>query len=458
MPDVKFARVSGFESFSVMDISYKGLWKITLPIFSFLLIENIIAFMDTAFLGRVSERQLAAASIGGLYYVSVFIIGFGFSVGAQILISQRNGAGHFDKIGEIFATSLYGLIFLAALGFFSTHFFDAQIFSKMVSSPDILHDVCRFMKWRQWGFFAIFCVIAFRSFYVGIADTKVLAYSSWLMGIVNAALNYALVFGKFGFPRMEIEGSALASTISEFSGLALFAAYTFLKSDIKKYALKFGKVNPALCRQILGLSAWTMAQQFVYVAMWLFLFSFIEKFGQHELAQSNIFKSILMFVYMPMYAFGATMNTVAGNLFGEGRVAEIPKACLRAIKLEYALVVPALLLLVAIPFEVMSLYTDNPAILAGARIPFYCALFTVPFSIPAITTSNVILGLGRTEAAFFIEFSVLFLYIGGLFFTVHHMHSFGATWTLDGWYWIIVITLNLLYLKTAMPSRWAGCQ
>ena len=64
-----------------MNCSYSNLWKITLPIFSFLLIENIIAFTDTAFLGRVGEAPLAAAAIASLYYVTIFIVGFGFSVG-----------------------------------------------------------------------------------------------------------------------------------------------------------------------------------------------------------------------------------------------------------------------------------------------------------------------------------------------------------------------------------------
>ena len=437
-----------------MNCSYSNLWKITLPIFSFLLIENIIAFTDTAFLGRVGEAPLAAAAIASLYYVTIFIVGFGFSVGSQIFISHLNGEKNFEKIGAIFNNSIYCLFAMALLGFCFTEFFGQWVFSKMVNSPDVINEVMRYMKWRQFGFFAIFSIIAFRSFYVGIARTKPLAYTSWLMGVVNLVLDYVLVFGKFGFPKMEIEGAAIASTISEFSAVVFFFFYTAKRSRVQKFNLRFSKIDFTQIKKIFGLSGWTMAQQFVYVAMWLLLFSFIESFGERPLAQSNIIKSVLMFVYMPMYAFGATMNTVAGNLLGEGRKSEIMPACVRIMKLQFALVVPALVLLCAFPIEILSVYTDNKEILQGIKMPLFCALFTVPWAIPSITLCNLILGFERTKAIFIMECSVLVLYFGGLFFTVYYLSSFPATWTLDGWYWIILICTNYIYIrKFLLPSK-----
>ena len=64
-------------------------------------------------MGRVNESQLAAAAIAGLFYVSVFIVGFGFSVGAQIMISHANGAREYSKIGGIWTTALAALVVMA---------------------------------------------------------------------------------------------------------------------------------------------------------------------------------------------------------------------------------------------------------------------------------------------------------------------------------------------------------
>ena len=69
----------------------KEIWNVSYPIFLGLLAQNIINVTDTAFLGRVGEVELGASAMGGLFYICVFTIAFGFSVGSQILIARRNG-------------------------------------------------------------------------------------------------------------------------------------------------------------------------------------------------------------------------------------------------------------------------------------------------------------------------------------------------------------------------------
>ena len=82
--------------------SGKDIMRIAYPILISLLMEQMIGMTDTAFLGRVGEVELGAAAIAGIYYLAVFMMGFGFGVGAQILIARRNGEKHYDEIGEIF--------------------------------------------------------------------------------------------------------------------------------------------------------------------------------------------------------------------------------------------------------------------------------------------------------------------------------------------------------------------
>ena len=76
----------------------RRIWQVTYPIFLGLLAQNIINVTDTAFLGRVGEVALGASGMGGLYYICVFTIAFGFSTGAQILIARRNGERNYRHI------------------------------------------------------------------------------------------------------------------------------------------------------------------------------------------------------------------------------------------------------------------------------------------------------------------------------------------------------------------------
>ena len=95
-----------------MKPTYKQIWLITYPILISLLMENLIGLTDTAFLGRVGEVELGASALAGVYYMAIFMIGFGFSIGAQILIARRNGEKAYADIGPLLQQ---GILFLLLL-------------------------------------------------------------------------------------------------------------------------------------------------------------------------------------------------------------------------------------------------------------------------------------------------------------------------------------------------------
>ena len=77
--------------------SYRNIWRVAYPILISLVMEQMIGLTDTAFLGRVGEIELGASAIAIIYYMVIFMVGFGFSLGAQIIIGRRNGEGSFRE-------------------------------------------------------------------------------------------------------------------------------------------------------------------------------------------------------------------------------------------------------------------------------------------------------------------------------------------------------------------------
>ena len=87
--------------------SNKDIWKIAYPCLISLVMEQLIGMTDTAFLGRVGEVELGASAIAGVYYLAIFMVGFGFSIGAQIIIARRNGERNYKDIGNVFYHGKY---------------------------------------------------------------------------------------------------------------------------------------------------------------------------------------------------------------------------------------------------------------------------------------------------------------------------------------------------------------
>ena len=82
-----------------MQFTNKQIWQITYPVLISLLMEHMIGLTDTAYLGRVGEVELGASALAGVYYLVIYMLGFGFSVGAQVLMARRNGSHDYTRIG-----------------------------------------------------------------------------------------------------------------------------------------------------------------------------------------------------------------------------------------------------------------------------------------------------------------------------------------------------------------------
>ena len=83
----------------------KQIFSIALPILISTLMEQLVGMTDAAFLGRVGEVELGASALGGILYISLFMLAVGFATGGQILMSRRNGEGNLQAIGNILPAS-----------------------------------------------------------------------------------------------------------------------------------------------------------------------------------------------------------------------------------------------------------------------------------------------------------------------------------------------------------------
>ena len=224
--------------------SNRHIWQITYPILISLLMENMIGLTDTAFLGRVGEVELGASALAGVYYMAIFMLGFGFSIGVQILIARRNGEGRLREIGPIFQQGLLFLLFFAAVMFFVSKSFTPLLLRRLIDSDAVYTAAISYLDWRIYGFFFSFAAVLFRAFYVGTTNTRILTANSVVMVLTNVVLNYILIVGKLGCPALGIAGAAIASSAAELVSLLFFAIYTRLKGNPRRYRLfRFRGVN-----------------------------------------------------------------------------------------------------------------------------------------------------------------------------------------------------------------------
>ncbi len=403
---------------------------------------------DTAFLGRVSEVALGASAIGGVYYFAIYVVGFGFSQGAQILIGRRNGESEFSKIGPIFNNGLFFITLLSLLFFGASYFGNAYIMKYLVSSQEVYNASIEYLDWRIYGFLFAFINVMFRALFVGITKTSILTVSAVITAVTNIVFDYILIFGHYGFPEMGIAGAAIASVIAEIVTMIYLIIHTFHKSDINKYKLfKFQRIDFKSVRQILHISVFIMFQYFISISTWFMFFIFIERMGERPLAVTNVGRSLYILLMIPGSALATTVNTLVSNLIGAGRKEEVVPFINRIIGIALLLVVPVMAFTFFFPTLFAQIYTDDPGLIA-ACIPvmkvvsvamIFCAVGNIVF--------NAVSGTGNTRTAFAIEFVTLFFYLSYVYYTaIISPSSVAVVWMSEFVYWILIGGFGYFYL------------
>ena len=432
-------------------VSNKTIWAIAYPIIFGNLAQTLITLTDTAFLGRVSAIALGASMMAGIYYYVYSTLAWGFAIGIQIIVARRLGEGRLERIGVIFEHGLFFVLLLSSGLFLLQHFYTSEILGKIIKSPNIYAAAMEYMDYRHYGIVFVCFNFLFRALYIGLSNTKVISFSTALMAVVNIFLDYALVFGKMGFPEMGVGGAALASVCAEISALLFFIVYTIIKLPLKTYMLfYFHKLEGWLMKSILKLAFPTMIQKLLSFGTWFIFFALVEHMGEGPIAVSGIVRSVYMLVMIPVFAFGATANTLTSRLIGEGKQNEVMPTVFKTIGQGLIAILPVLLCCLLIPHLVLSIYT-NDLTLANASVSslyIICvAAIAMSFGMPLF---EAVSGTGNTTQALILESFVLIAYT----FSVWFFASYIATkvewvWTSEFTYGALIGLASFLYLKLA---------
>lgn len=431
------------------NVSTKNIWSVTYPILISLLMEQMINITDTMFLGHYGEVELGASAIAGVYYLALFVVAFGFGIGAQIIMGRRNGEGRYRQIGPIMVQGAFFMVLMAAVMFTVSHIWTPGILRSIIESDAIYHAALEYLDWRIYGFFFAFVAIMFRSFYVGITQTRVLTSNSLIMVGTNVILNYALIFGHFGFPRLGIAGAAIASSISELVSLIFFLIYMKRKTDLRKYGFPYAfRFRPRLLKGMLSISSWMMVQNFVSMSMWFIFFLSIEHLGERALALANITRSAATVFYMIISSFASTTSTLVSNSIGAGRSDDLFPICIKCMKMATACVLPLIAFCLFFPGLVSGFYTDNQDLVTGCIPVIRVMAATIIFVIPAFILFSAVSGTGNTKTAFFMELACLSIYLLAIYIIVIRIKAdIAVCWLTDPIYSFALIPMAWLYLK-----------
>lgn len=393
-----------------MNYTYKQIWLINFPVMMSILMEQLINITDAVFLGHVGEVELGASAIAGIYYLAVYMLGFGFCIGLQVMIARRNGEKKYKETGKTF---FQGLLFLVVLAVFLCGLIQIVspfLLKRLITSPEIYQAVIGYLDWRSFGLLFSFPFLAIRSFFVGITHTKALSWAAMVAVVINIPANYFLIF----VLNLGISGAAMASSLAEIGSLGMLSFYMWIKVDWSKYGLE-PVYDGHLLGSVLKLSVWSMLHAFISVAPWFLFFIAIEHLGKTDLAISNITRSVSAMFFVLANSFAVTTGSLVSNAIGAGRGKDVSHICRKIMKLGYAVGFPFIGVALVCNQWIIGFYTPDEQLVHAAFIPFVVMLLNYTFALPGYVYLNAVGGAGKTRITCIFQVVTTVVYLGYLY-------------------------------------------
>ncbi len=444
-----------------LDISIKSLLRVAIPISLGTFVQFVVSFTDNYFVAQLNGNAMSAVSFVGLIYITLAMLGVGLSNATQIMVARRKGEGNNDLAGQVVGNAFRLAFVIALIQFVLIYFIVPTFLNNQIEHTQVRQYMIEFIDYRAFGFFAYSFTLVLISFWSGIAQTRILLYSTLITAVVNIILDYALVFGHWGMPQMGVSGAALATIISEYSALIFVGCYTWFYSDkflggdsvtpdSRSYNLKKWLVQGCWkhTRTLVRLGGPIALQLMLSLGVWVVFYSFIETMGESELQASFIVRQIYMLAFISIGGFSTTAKTFVSGLIAEKRQAELHTVMKRLMWLNLLGVVFFSHGLWLYPQLIASQFTDNP-------LTIQQAVDTMHIVLPAIITfafTSILLGVvegsGNTVAGFLVELCSVALYLIAAYVIVFDFQwPVHLVWTADYLYFGFIGIFSWLYLR-----------
>jgi multidrug resistance protein, MATE family len=390
----------------------------------------MMGVVDSIMVGRVGAEPLAAASLGNGVFILILIIGIGISYAITPLTAIAVGARKFDECGSIFKQGLLvNVVSAIVLIFIVTAM--AEVIKYLDQPPGVVDLAISYTKILGISILPTMIFLSYKNFSEGLSVMRPAMIITLAANIINAFVNWLLIYGNWGFPRLELDGAGWATFSSRTFMMVMIIIYINKAGYFKRFNISLKKFKPdfAVIRRILSLGLPSGLQYFFEVGAFSFAIIMIGWLGTNELAAHQIVINLASISFMAILGISAAGSIRVGNAVGKQSIQDVREAGFTAILMGGAIMACFGLIFIMFNRFLPSLYISDEAVLRYASsLMIIAALFQISDGVQAVGI-GVLRGLTDVKGPTlitFISYWVLGLPAGYLFGFSLEMGVFGV--------------------------------
>ncbi|MBI4978647.1 MAG: MATE family efflux transporter [Spirochaetes bacterium] len=387
-------------------IEAKTLIAIGLPVSIAQSVGMMTGLIDTAMLGSYSTVSLAAAGAAITIRQYFLLIAAGASVGMQAAIAQSRGRNERSAVAAIAGVGCIvllaaSLIAFVALGFSQTHLL------RFIGARGAVFDEAQvYLSITLFTLLPMFADAGFRGIATAHERTRLMLYAAIAMFTVKVSVNYALIYGNFGFPRLGIRGAAIAEVAASFTEFFVLAAGVFIinrRMPVIAFTLRRWRAHAA---SVFHLSSSTVIEWLLWSTGAFFITKFLLSYDPIHPALYNITMRIQGIFLIVASGFARAVLSLTARDFGAGNMAAVRRWFSASLRLSIGVMaVCAVVIIIAGPFA-LGLMADPAA--AHKAVPV-TLLFVLSGILIISRSVNIVTGSAIRSMGHALYFSIMML-------------------------------------------------
>lgn len=357
-----------------------------------------MGLVDTVMVGRLGAEALGGVSIAGSLFMAVTIFGIGMLLGLDYLVSHAWGGGRTEEAHRSLVHGLYlavGLsvplmLLLAALSY-HLHRFGIE--------PGVVRQARPYLLVVTSGLPLLLVFVALRRYLQAVGNVRPIMVAVILGNVLNLVLDYGLIFGRLGMPKLGTAGAAWATVIGRFV-LLLFVSMAVILAERRKSTGLFRtslRLEGERIRKLSELGLPAAAQITLEVGVFAVATMLAGRLGATALAAHQVALSIASFTFMVPLGISSAGAVRVGQALGAGDARHAGRAGWTAFFTGVSFMAFSAVALATFPRWLMGLFTPDPGVIAvGTNLLRVAALFQL-FDGLQVVGSGVLRGTGDTR-------------------------------------------------------------
>ncbi|MFP4292166.1 MAG: MATE family efflux transporter [Cyclobacteriaceae bacterium] len=375
-------------SLQSLKIHFRKTSLIAYPIVLSQLGHITVGVADSVMVGELGTEPLAAVSLANSIFSLVLMFGIGVSMAITPLVAAADGEGDLKKSGRIFRHGL-AINLLASLVLGLLILLGTQLLPLLEQPERVVELAIPYLLIITSSLLPFMLFQTFKQYAEGLSRTRTAMFITLSANLLNIFFNYLLIYGKWGFPEMGLNGAGVATLISRILMLIAMVVYVKRASWFnQKITMK--KLQKTLMVRILKIGIPTGFQYVFEVGAFSTAAIMMGWLGAQALAAHQIALNLAAVSYMMVTGIAAASTVRVGNQLGMKDIPNMRRAGFSAFLMGLMLMTSSAVLFVSGKYFFPSLYIDEPEVieLAGSLL-IIAAFFQLSDGVQAVALGTL---------------------------------------------------------------------